>query len=94
MCVGGGGNLEEGGKLRLTTGKELLQPELRRESGVAYRGGVALNYLPARLKRRCDQISRKGFEQAGRGLLWKGAGCKWNKDLSGKGPGWALYTAL
>lgn len=64
-----------GGKLGLTTGKELLQPELRRERW-PIRGGVVLNYLPTRPKRRCDQVSWKGFEQAGWGLLWKGARCK------------------
>lgn len=39
-----------GGREAETTGKDLLQSELRGGSGVASRGGVALNYLPSRPK--------------------------------------------
>lgn len=62
----GGGNRREGGKLGLNTGKEQLQPELKGGSGVASRGGVALNYLPAR---------PKGGVTPGKDLSRRGGAC-------------------
>lgn len=63
----------ERGKLGLTTGKEMLPPELRRESGVASRGGVALNNLPARPK-------GGGTKSPGKDLSRRGGAC-----LEGRG---------